>query len=255
MSGGVGLQDMKDIKSIRLFGTRVDVVDTQTTLDTIDGFFSDGKPHMVVTADTSCIVIAQSDPELMSIVNDADLVTPDGVGILWAARRIGVQLKERVSGVDIVQHLCELGASCGRRVFLLGAAPGIAEAAGMELEKRCPGLRVVGTHDGFFTEEESEGIADTIRGVKPDMLFVAMGIPRQEKWIKENLARMGVPVCIGVGGTFDVISGNVKRAPVWMQKRGLEWVYRVITNPRKIKKVMTLPVFAWMVLTTKNYGP
>lgn len=244
-----GLQYMSAIHDIEIFGVSVDVVDTASTLAAIDGFLNDGKPHMVVTADTSCVVIAQNDPELKEIVNTADLVTPDGIGLVWAAQRLGTPLQERVSGVDMVELLCARGATHGRSVFLLGSAPGIAAEAGERLKKRYPGLRIAGTHHGFFNTEESEHLVKTIHDLKPDFLFVALGIPIQEKWIKHNLNALDVPVSMGVGGSFDVISGNVRRAPEWMQRHGLEWVYRVVSNPRKFKKAMTLPVFAWMVLT------
>jgi N-acetylglucosaminyldiphosphoundecaprenol N-acetyl-beta-D-mannosaminyltransferase len=242
------LQYMNQLESIEIFGVKINRVDTDAALAIMEGFIREGGPHMVVTADSSCVVIAQDDPQLRDIVNNADLITPDGTGILWAARRFGTPLMERVSGCDMVDHMCERGAKKGYRVFLLGSAPGIADEAGEKLKERYPGLNVVGTQHGFFSSEESKGLVRSIRDLKPDLLFVAMGIPRQEKWISENLKELGVPVCIGVGGTFDVISGRVKRAPEWMQRRGLEWVYRLVSDPKKIKKVMTLPIFAWMVI-------
>ncbi len=237
---------------IELLGVRIDDVDMAAALEAIEGFIRSRTPHIVVTADASCLVLARKDPELRTIVNSADLVTPDSIGILLAARLNGKPLAERVSGCDMVVHLCERASSLGHRVFLLGAAPGVADAAAEKLRERFPGLQIVGVQHGYFKPEETESVVSAIRAAEPDLLFVAFGIPRQEKWIRTHMDRLNVPVCMGVGGSFDVISGNVKRAPKWMQRYGLEWVYRLASNPKKIGKVMTLPVFVALVLGSKN---
>ena len=243
---------MNKLQNISILGVRIDVVDIAAALEVIQEFIQDGEPHMVVTADSSGIVLAQRDLELKKIINAADLVTPDSIGILWAAKRFGTPLLERVSGADLVMHLCERAARSGHRVFLLGAAPGVVDAAAETLKQRYPGLKIVGTHHGYFEPEESESIAQMVRDVTPDILFVAMGIPLQEKWIFRHLQEMQVPVSMGVGGTFDVIAGRVKRAPKWMQRKGLEWVYRLASNPRKIGKCSSLPVFVLKVLFGKD---
>jgi N-acetylglucosaminyldiphosphoundecaprenol N-acetyl-beta-D-mannosaminyltransferase len=239
---------VEGIDKINILGVYISKVDLASTLEILEGFIREGKPHMVVTADSSAVVLAQRDRELRDIINSADLVTPDSVGILWAARRFGNPLSERVSGVDVFEFLCERAVAKGYRVFLLGAAPGVAEAAMNRLKQRYPGLIVAGTHHGFFSANESPAVVEKIRDSKPDILFVAMGIPKQEKWIAANLQELQVPVCMGVGGTLDVVSGRVKRAPKWMQQVGLEWLYRLATNPRKIKKCSTLPIFVYLVL-------
>lgn len=214
----------------------------------IEEFISSRSPHIVVTADASAVVTAQKDQELKDILNSADLVTPDSAGILWASRLFGLSLPERVSGADMVEHLCERASHAKHRIFLLGASPGIVDAAAEKLIQRYPGLDIAGTQHGFFSDEESSAIVKSIREAKPDILFVAMGIPKQEKWIRRHMDELQVPVSMGVGGTFDVLSGRVKRAPKWMQRHSLEWIYRLANNPRKIGKCMTLPVFVLMVL-------
>jgi N-acetylglucosaminyldiphosphoundecaprenol N-acetyl-beta-D-mannosaminyltransferase len=161
---------------------------------------------------------------------------------------------ERVSGVDMLVHLCGRATDLGHSVFLLGAAPGVAESAAKKLIERFPGLNVAGTQHGYFVPEETEDVLRRIREAEPDLLFVAFGIPMQEKWIRRHMEKLNVPVCMGVGGSFDVISGNVKRAPKWMQRHGLEWVYRLASNPKKIGKVMTLPRFVLMVLRARMLG-
>ena len=229
---------------------RIHDVDMAASLDAIDDFIRSRTPHIVVTADASCVVLARKDAELRDIVNSAHLVTPDSIGILWAARLNGNPLTERVSGVDMLVQLCERASRLAYRVFLLGAAPGVADAAAENLKKRYPGLDIVGVQHGYFKPEETEAVIGRIRSAQPDILFVAFGIPMQEKWIRRHMESLQVPVCMGVGGSFDVLSGKVKRAPRWMQRHGLEWVYRLASNPRKIGKVMTLPIFVALVLGT-----
>ena len=236
------------IPSIDLLGLKIHCVDMDDTLKLLKVFIESSQPHMVVTADSSGIVLAQSDNELMDIVNNADLVTPDSSGILWGARKLGTPLKNRVSGVDIAAHLCRMSSEDGFSVIFLGAAPGVAELAAENLSREYPRMKVAGVHHGYFTEADDPEIVEKIRQSGASVLFVAMGIPKQEKWIRRYLDEMGVSIAIGVGGSFDVFSGRVKRAPEWMQHHGLEWVYRLAKNPRKISKVSTLPKYWAMVM-------
>lgn len=244
----MGDGNVAGLNSIELLGVRIHDVDMAASLEAIEGFIGSRTPHIVVTADASCVVLARKDAELREIVNSADLVTPDSIGILLAARLNGKPLTERVSGVDMLVLLCERASRAGHRVFLLGAAPGVADAAADKLRERFPGLDIVGVQHGYFKPEETDSVVSMIGSAEPDLLFVAFGIPLQEKWIRRHMEVLNVPVCMGVGGSFDVISGKVKRAPKWMQRYGLEWVYRLASNPRKIGKVMTLPIFVALVL-------
>ena len=229
-------------------------VNNQEALAILTEFVRSGEPHLVVTADASAVVTAAQDPEFRAVIEGADLVTPDSAGILWAARRLGRPLPERVSGVDLAGQLCELAGKFGWGVFFYGAAPGVAEEAASVMQSRFPGMRVVGTAHGFLDDREQGELEERIRQARPEILFVAMGIPRQEKWIWSRMARLGVPVSMGVGGSFDVFAGRVTRAPEWMQRRGLEWLYRLWKNPRKISKVATLPRFVLLVLRRGRHG-
>ncbi len=213
-------------------------------LERISGFVQEGGPHHIVTVDASMVVMACEDAELRRIVARADLATPDSTGILWAGRRLHQPFPQRVSGVDIVTRLLE-----DRRysLYFLGAAPGVAEAAAERVRQLYPGVRVVGCHHGYFAADEEPLIVQMVREAAPDVLLVAMGIPRQEKFIDRHREALGVPVMIGVGGTLDVLAGRVRRAPEWMQKTGIEWVWRILSDPTKIHKVKLLPVFAWRV--------
>lgn len=241
------------IPNIELLGIKIHRVDMGTTLDILRGFIRSGKPHMVVTADSYGIVLAQSDPDYREIVNNADLVTPDSSGILKGAEILGMPLQTRVSGVDIAQNLCRMSGKEGFSIYFLGAAPGIAEMAVIKLLEQFPDMNVAGIRDGFFSPSEDADIAKIVRDSGAQVLLVAMGIPRQEKLIRDYMSEMGVCVAMGVGGSFDVFSGQVQRAPVWMQRHGLEWVYRLAKNPRKINKVAALPRFLALVMKEKLF--
>ena len=240
--------------SVTILGLRVDRVSVDETLAVIDRFIAERTPHTIVTADASMAVIARRDPELHAIVEGADLVTPDGAGILMASRLLGVPVRYKVSGVDLVAHLCALSPGKGYRIFFLGAAPGVAAEAAAKAQVRWPGTHIVGVCDGYFSPEQEPSVLAQIKEANPDIVMVAFGIPKQEKWIARHKAALGAPVFMGIGGSFDVLSGRVKRAPVFMQRFGFEWLYRLIQNPKKISKVMTLPQFALLVLRQRFLG-
>lgn len=234
--------------SVEILGVAVDCLTMPQTLAILESFIASGEPHVVVTADSSGLVIAESDPEFKQILQQADLVTPDSAGILWAAKRKKRPMPERVSGVDLVGALCALSADKGYRIFLLGAAPGVAEVAAEKLRLKYPGCHIVGTRHGYFPPESDEVVAHEVAAFKPQILLVAMGIPRQEKFIVKTRPIIGAAVAMGVGGSLDVFSGRAKRAPRWVQKISMEWLWRVLLNPRKFSKVKTLPVFLLRVL-------
>lgn len=233
---------------VDLLSVPVHQTDMAGALQKVEQFVSEHSPHMVVTSDTSAVVRAQRDAELHDILLHADLVTPDGMGVVWAAKVLGLPLWERVSGIDLMQHICELAAAKGYSIYLLGAAPGVADAAAEELKARHPGLTICAAQHGYFSAAEEPGIVRAIAACKPDILFVAMGIPKQEKWIRRHLGELGVSVAIGVGGSFDVIAGRVRRAPPWMRSAGLEWLYRTAREPRRIPRLLAIPRLVWMAL-------
>ena len=247
--------DLPELKNIPLLQVHVHEIDMPGTLARLDSFIKQRSPHHVVTLDASMCVTAMEDKALREIVQNAELVTPDSVGVLWASKRQGTPLQGRVSGVEIVERLCSLSAERNYRIFFFGAAPGVAEMAAKTMCNRYPGCKIVGTRDGYFDAGQDRDIIHQIKEVKPDVLCVALGIPKQERWIAEHRDELGTPVLIGVGGTFDVLSGKVQRAPLWMQHLCLEWLYRLVSNPKKIGKVMTLPRFVWLILTRKNSSP
>ena len=240
--------------SVTVLGVRVDCVSAEDTLAAIDAFVASHRPHYIVTADASMVVTARHDPELRAIIEAADLVTPDGFGILWASRLLRTPVPSKVSGVDLSSDLCRLSSSKGYRIFFFGAGPGVAEEAAGKMRARFPGAQIVGTRDGFFKAAQEPEIVAQIQAAAPDIVLVALGIPKQEKWIARHKEALGASVLIGVGGSFDVFSGRVSRASPWMQQHGLEWLYRLYKNPRKISKVMTLPEFALLTLRQRFLG-
>lgn len=235
-----------------LLGCRIHRVRMAEAVALSENFVASGSPHLIVTADSSAIVIAHQDTEFRQILNSADLVVPDSLGILWASHRLGQPLPERVPGIDLMDQLCARSAQKGWRVFLLGAEPGVAEIAGHRLQQRHPGLNIVGTHHGYFSPQEEEQIVQKIAQARPQLLFVAMGIPKQEKFLARHRDQLSASVQMGVGGSLDCFAGKVRRAPRWIQRRGLEWLFRLITNPRKISKVALLPRFVLLVLQSQN---
>lgn len=233
--------------SSKILGARIHRVTMAETLNHIENFIKNNSPHQVITLNAEILYRATQDPQLMQIINQAALVTPDGAGILWAGRKLGQPLPERVTGIDLVQALAPRAAQKGWRLYLYGGEPGTAETAATRLREQHPALEIVGVSHGFIPPEEQEALRDTIKKAQPHIILVALGAPRQEFWIAENLPSLAVPVAIGVGGSLDVIAGQVKRAPQWVQKAQLEWLYRLVKEPWRYKRMLALPAFMTMV--------
>lgn len=248
----LGQQTHDPIPTVTILDVPVSTLDMEQTLSAIEGLIKAGEPTMVVTADASGFAICAEDPELKAIYRQAAIATPDSQGVVWALRKKGHANAARVSGVDLVDQLCALSARQGYRIFILGAAPGVAEVAAERLCLKHPGCNIVGTRHGYFPAEDDLLVAAEVAESKPDILFVAMGIPRQEKFIAKTMDTIGAAVSIGVGGSFDVFSGRAKRAPVIIQKLKLEWLWRLILNPSKFSKVKMLPKFVGLVMKDRK---
>ena len=236
-----------------VLGIGIDRVTMAEALARVSEFIDAGIPRLVATANAEMVMLAQVDAELKAILTAADLVVPDGAGVVWAARYHGQPVAERVAGFDLTQRLLALAARCGWRVYFFGSAPGVAAAAADVARQRYAGVQIVGIRHGFFEDADQAAIIDAIRQVKPHILLAALGVPKQEKWLYRHLAELGVPVAIGVGGTFDVMAGVVTRAPRWMQQAGLEWLYRLLRQPQRLGRMLVLPRFVWQVLSAKNH--
>jgi N-acetylglucosaminyldiphosphoundecaprenol N-acetyl-beta-D-mannosaminyltransferase len=244
----LNIRKIKELLEERyVLGLRVDAVDVQEAVGRIESFIRKKEPHLVVTFNAEMAVLAYNDREFKSILSRASLVVADSVGVAWAAR-----LKQRVAGVDLSLALAEQAAKNGWRLFLLGASPGVAKIAAQKLEQRYPGLQVVGAWDGYFNPEKEKILLKEIKSKKPDILLVGLGMGRQERWIARHLQQLQVPVSMGVGGTIDVIAGKKKRAPAFVRRLGLEWLYRFLREPTRLPRMITLPKFVWLVWRDKR---
>ena len=212
----------------------------------------EGGRHYICTPNPEIVMDAQRDKDLMGILRGADLVLPDGVGVVWASKYTRRPITERVAGYDFTQRLLDKLKDTDETVYFFGAAPGVAAAAARKMERTHPGLKVAGVHNGYFDAQEEKKIIKELRDLQPSLLLVGLGAPKQEKWIYENQRLINVPLCIGIGGSFDVMAGNVKRAPVLFQKLGLEWLYRLLSQPKRIFRMAKLPRFVFAVLRSKG---
>jgi len=215
-------------------GCEVDNLDMEETLQRIEAFIHDGSPHQHVVINADKVVKAHRDPELRSIINECALINADGMPVVWASRLLGKPLKERVAGVDLFDALMRRAAEKGWRVYLLGAREEVVSGVKTLYEKRYPSLVFAGYRNGYWKPEEESSVAAAIGEARPDLLFVAISSPKKEQFLGRYQAEMKVPFAMGVGGTFDVAVGKVKRAPVWMQKSGFEWFYRFLQEPRRM---------------------
>lgn len=241
-------------KKVSVLDVAINVITMNDAINVItDEFLKSDKSHLIATANAEMVMMANHDKELHEILNSADLVVPDGAGVVWASNKLGCPMKERVAGYDLVQKLLYELKNSKVSFYFLGSSPGVAEKAKIYAETKYPGVNIVGTHDGYFSVEEEEMIVQEIQKLRPDILLVALGVPRQEKWIKKHFAELNTPVTIGVGGTLDVMAGVVKRAPLWMQKAKLEWLYRGLLQPKRIGRLMALPKFVIKVLCHKKH--
>ena len=197
--------------------------------------------HYVVTPTPALVETCRQAGEAMEAVNGADLVLADGIGVIYGAKLLGTPLKGRVTGIGFAQGLMERMAGGGRSLYLLGAKPGVAERAAENLARQYPGLQIAGTHDGYFSEDGP--VTEDIRASGADVVFVCLGAPKQEKWMRRNGEAAGAHLMVGLGGCLDVFSGEVKRAPAVFQKLGLEWLYRLAANPSRIGRMVKLPLF------------
>ncbi|MDO9166248.1 MAG: WecB/TagA/CpsF family glycosyltransferase [Rhodoferax sp.] len=235
---------------IEMMGCQIDNLTMEETLQTVEGFIKSGQPHQHVVVNVDKLVKASRDPMLRSIINECALINVDGMPVVWASRLVGKRLKERVAGVDLFESLMRRSADKGWRVYLLGAREDVVAGVKTTYEKKYPGLVVAGYRNGYWKPEEEAGVVEQITAANADLLFVAISSPKKEQFLARYQAEMKIPFAMGVGGTFDVAVGKVKRAPVWMQNAGLEWFYRFLQEPRRMFKRYFVDdmAFFWLLL-------
>lgn len=238
---------------VSILGVRLHAVTTAQTLAWLETAVSAHIPRQICTANPEFVMAAQRDPAFHEVLNTADLVLPDGVGLLWAARWRKRQLPERVAGSDLVYRIAELAGQHGWRLYFLGAAEGVAERAATRLQTLYPGWQLAGAFAGSPHVEDEATLVARIQAAQPDILMVAYGAPAQDVWIARHKAQLGVPVSIGVGGAFDFVAGVAERAPKWVQQLGLEWLHRLARQPWRWRRILTATVvFPLKVLTTRS---
>ena len=241
--------------SVSILGVRVDCVGQDAALAAIEGMIArrrgsnnEAVCQQVVTVNAEFVMAAQKNEAFRIAINSAALSLADGIGVVLATRYLGRPVPERVTGTDILPVLAQRCAAAGYRMYLLGAAPGVAEAAAERLRQLAPGVIIAGTYAGSPAEDEEEAILERVRRAEADVLCVAYGAPEQDLWIWRNRKRLPVAVAMGVGGAFDFLSGRQRRAPQWMRKMGLEWLYRLYREPWRWRRMLALPRFAVRVL-------
>ncbi|MDO3412100.1 WecB/TagA/CpsF family glycosyltransferase [Saccharibacillus sp. CPCC 101409] len=235
-----------------ILGVNVSKLNMADTVRALEGAVASGRPHQIITANPIMIMAALDSEDNMRAMREAELIVPDGAGVVWAAEEFGDPVAERVAGFDLLHQLMKRGEELGWSAYLLGAAEEVVQEAADRLQKQYPKVRIAGVRNGYFGESENARIVADIRAAKPDLLFVARDAKTQEPWIAKYKQELGVPVIMGVGGSFDVISGKTKRAPAVMQKMKLEWFYRLAKEPTRLPRMMALPQFMRAVKKAKK---
>jgi len=238
---------------VTMMGCEMDNLSMEETLQTVEGFIASGKPHQHVVVNVDKLVKASRDAELRRIINECALINIDGMPVVWAARMLGIPIKERVAGVDLFEALMQRSSQRQWRVYLLGAREEVVSAVKQVYEKKYPGLIIAGYRNGYWKPEEEAGVVEAITAARADLLFVAISSPKKEHFLGQYQAQMRIPFAMGVGGTFDVAVGRVKRAPVWMQRSGLEWFYRFLQEPRRMFRRYFIDDMAFIGLFLKEW--
>ena len=233
---------------INIMGVPVDMVNYDEALARFRSFVEEDGVSLIVTPNSEIVVNAGKNEALMDAIKQAEMVIPDGIGLVYASKLLGHPLQERVTGIDFLGKALEYLAQTGKTAFLFGSKPGIAERAAEQMEKAYPGLKICGCRNGYFKEEEEEEILREINEAAPDLLCVALGSPKQELFVLKYKDRLKAKAAIGVGGSLDVWSGDLKRAPEFYRKHGLEWLYRFIQEPSRYKRMAALPLFMLKVI-------
>lgn len=240
-------------KPVKILGVPVHPLTMNESVAILEEKLQKKEQAFVVTANAEIIMMCQQDKEYNNIVSEqADLVLPDGAGAVWAGRYLGNEVPERVAGFDLYNQLLKLSADKGYKAYFFGGAPGVAEAAKNKAEELYPGVQIVGCRNGYFNETEEEAIIKKINDAAPDMLFVALGAPKQEKWLVKYRNQLKPRILMGIGGSFDVLAGKMERAPKWMQEASLEWAFRLYKQPSRFMRMLALPKFVLKVIFCKK---
>ncbi|MDT0124421.1 WecB/TagA/CpsF family glycosyltransferase [Paenibacillus sp. RRE4] len=240
------------IPTVSIYGIPFSKLTMKETVQVLEEAVLSKQPHQVITANPIMVMAALENPAIMKVMKDAEMIVPDGTGVVWAAGYCGDPVAERVPGFELLHELLRVGENYRWGVYLLGSTPEVIQETAVRLQQQYPAIRIVGYRDGFFGSAEDEQVVTSIRKAAPDLLFVARGADTQEPWIHKHKHSLQVPVMMGVGGSFDVISGKSKRAPKLFQKLRLEWFYRLLREPSRAGRMLALPKFAVKVMRDKE---
>lgn len=240
------------MEKISIMGVNFSKVTMDEAIDiTFNNFFNQDKMKMIFTPNPEFLLRIKDDNEFLKILNEGDMVLPDGIGIIYASKILGKSIKSRVGGCDFTEEVIKRGASQNKKVYILGGKPKVAEKAANNLMKKYKGIQIVGYHDGYFNGKEEIKIVEEISKLSPDYLIVSLGCPKQEKFIYKYRDKLNVKVAIGNGGAIDIYAETVERAPIFYQKIGMEWFYRLVKEPKRIKRIIKLPIFIFDVIKEK----
>ncbi|MBQ6998176.1 MAG: WecB/TagA/CpsF family glycosyltransferase [Clostridia bacterium] len=234
---------------VNILGIKVDKVSIEQASDIIMNYIEEGgETKTVYTPNSEIIMQGYRSDEIRDVLNDASLLTADGIGVVYASKILKNPIEERCAGYDVACSLLEKMSAEGKSIYLFGSKPGVAETAAENIQRKHPGLIISGCADGYFDSEKEKQIIEDINMKSPDVLFVCLGAPKQEKWIDYHKKELNCKVCMGLGGSLDVFAGTVERAPEFYQKHGIEWLYRLIKQPKRFFRMLDLPKFGITVL-------
>ncbi|NLN63841.1 MAG: WecB/TagA/CpsF family glycosyltransferase [Clostridiaceae bacterium] len=238
---------------VNIHGVKIHNTTMQEAVETVLHWVAGDTIHAVYTPNSEIIMQAQRNPELKNVLNEAGLLVPDGAGLILGARVLKTPLKEKVSGIDLVKNLFLASRGKNTGFYILGGQPGVAEMAAVNIVSKYGKINIKGYAHGYFTAEEESSVIENINKAKPDILLVGLGAPRQEFWIHQNMYRLNCKVCIGVGGSIDILAGTAILAPEFMRKAGLEWLFRLIREPKRYKRMLDLPRFVFLTYKTRFF--
>ena len=224
----------KDKRRVPILNTYIDALTMEETISEVEKIIDRGVPSQHVVINANKVNLMNEDPELKRIVNECPLINADGISILWAAKVLGLPIKERVTGIDLFLNLVKVASEKGYKIYLFGAKEEVVRKVKKVFEEEYPTLQIVGYRNGYFTEEDEPEIVKNMAESGADMMFVAFSSPKKEYWINKYIDQLNIPFVMGVGGSFDVVAGVTERAPKWVQIRGFEWLYRLVQEPRRM---------------------
>jgi len=240
-------------KIVKILDVNIDVLSMDEAVNKVFEFVKEDRNHIICTPNAEIVYATKSDLELKEILNHSDMNIADGAGVVLGAKILNLPLTEKVSGIDLVKNIILSEKAKGLRIFLFGSEPGVAEIAGEKIKKMNQDIEIVGYRDGYFSEKDESEIVTTVSNANCDIILVALGAPKQEKWIYKYRNELNAKVCIGVGGSLDVIAGKIKPTPEFFRRNGIEWLYRLVKQPSRLVRMLSLPKFVILLIKKRIF--